>query len=292
MKIESSLESGLKVYLESNMKDRIELSNGIEEVHLLNDVVCKFPTYVPTKPWRIANAEELKILKPSIEELSNYQIVGIISLPIFLKTKFKKLSLNNCNSYSDLNKITETEEFKDLQSKTITYFEKWAVNKNSAIPHNIYMGEPGLSNNTFNKMEEYYIGMHLDSWERKSFIERPKARNRICINLGKEPRYLLFYNLTYKEMALKSGFTETFINSNHSPNDVLYKFYSDYSKYPIVKIKIYPYEAYLAPTENIIHDGCTEGNQYKDINFAFRGYYKIPTVKTSLFQKIKSLIVN
>jgi hypothetical protein len=276
------MEIGLKIYLDKHIKDRILLSDGIQQVDTLNGQICKSKVFIAKKPWRLPTENESDILIAKKNDLLNYQIVGILNLPSDLKNKFKNLKLDECKNYNEITKITNTEIYKNVLKDTIEYFEKSSLEKKSSIPHNIYLGEPNLTNNTFNQKEQSYIGLHLDSWEARYSDSKEKARNRICINLGKEPRYLLFYNLQFNEMAKMCGVTE--MKRNDNPYEMLYKFFDIYKSYPVIKIKINPYEVYLAPTENIIHDGSTEGTVNKDLNLAIRGFFKIP-IKQNFFYK-------
>lgn len=270
------LKYGLKIFCGKGINDRIELSNGVECVSSLNGIACRAPVYVARKPWRRPSREEMSRLLASEKDDNNYQFVSITPVPDFLKKQFEEIALYKCATVMEVNRVTQTPAYLKALQDTVTFYEKIAAEKNAAIPHHIYFGEPNLPNNTYNKKENYFIGLHLDSWEQKASHERAAARNRICINLGKEPRWLLFYNVGYMDMGRMAGFAESFLHKPHNPYEVLYKFFDMYADYPVLKIRIDPYEAYIAPTENIIHDGCTEGTVHKDINLAIRGYYRMP----------------
>ena len=46
--------------------------------------------------------------------------------------------------------------------------------------------------------------------------------------------------------------------------------------YPVVAIEIAPGEAYIAPTEDLIHDGCSEGMKNNDVCLTMLGYFSRP----------------
>jgi len=267
------ISAGLKIYLDKQIKDRILLSAGVMKVDMLNGIPCKGPTFTPRKPWRVPSVAETEVLTAKKEDLSSHQTIGLIRLESRLADRFRKLGLEDCKSHQEIHGISGTVQYKDLLNDTITYYEKFAQLRNSSIPHNIYLGEPNLLNNTFNQKEKTFIGLHLDSFERGSDT-RESARNRICINLGKDPRYLLFYNITFDRMADMCGMKK--VERNGNPYEVLHTFFDRFREYPVCRIQINPYEAYIAPTENVIHDGSTEGTGNLDINLAIRGYFKIP----------------
>lgn len=276
------IKPGLKIYLDKQFKDRILLSAGVQRVETLNEIPCKTPTYIPQKPWRNPSKEEIDILTATKNDLSSHQTVGIVKLADNLATKFKRFDFANCKNYYEISTLSATGEYKALLNETISYYEKFADIKNSSIPHNIYLGAANLLNNTFNQKEKTFIGLHLDSFERNSET-REGARNRICINLGRDPRYLLFYNLQFDQMAEMCNMKK--VDRNGNPYEILHTFFERFNTYPVIKIQINPYEAYIAPTENVIHDGSTEGTKNLDINLAIRGYFKIPK-SNSLFTKL------
>jgi hypothetical protein len=192
--------AGLKIYLDRRVKDRLLLSDGVQRVDMLNGILCKSPTYIPRKPWRSPSEQEIDMLTAAKSDLSSHQTVGIVKLPANLAAKFEKLGFANCKNHHETSILSATKEYKTLLNEIISYYEKFSDVKDASIPHNIYLGEANLLNNTFNQKEKTFIGLHLDSFERNSET-RESARNRICINLGKDPRYLVFYNLQFDQMA-------------------------------------------------------------------------------------------
>ena len=58
-------------------------------------------------------------------------------------------------------------------------------------------------------------------------------------------------------------------------------FLSNYPDYPVIKIRVSPGEAYIAPTENMIHDGCTINKQFFDVIMTIRGNFNLPSQSKS-----------
>ena len=54
-------------------------------------------------------------------------------------------------------------------------------------------------------------------------------------------------------------------STNLSILELQHKFFDRFSDYPVFMLSIEPGEAYIAPTENIIHDGSTYFKQHCDI---------------------------
>src|SRR5262249_50026663 len=50
----------------------------------------------------------------------------------------------------------------------------------------------GLRTSTFDAGTSRRLGLHLDSWDRMPLLRRHTARVRVCVNLGRRARSLLF----------------------------------------------------------------------------------------------------
>jgi hypothetical protein len=123
-----------------------------------------------------------------------------------------------------------------------------------------------------NRAQHYYVGMHLDTWEKAPVAERHLAKNRICINLGREDRYFLFVNLTLGRM-LRAVRGESGSDADFYGTDLGHDFMRAFPGYPVVKLTLRPREAYIAPTENVIHDATSVGKRYPDIALHIIGYF-------------------
>lgn len=269
------IEQGFRIHINKRKhQNRISLSQGIKEVLILNTVDCANRTFIPREPWRKPTLSELNKLISEDKINTTYQDVALLSLPKNLIKIFKKIGLDKSKTINEAIQKTKTKSYEDVVNSTINFFQKKSERKIEHKEHNIYFGKNKLTTTTWNKSTKSYIGLHLDNFEAFDSEFRHHARNRICINLGKEPRYLLFYNLEFRQMKKKFKIIQDDYNGN--PYLVLHKFFEEYKNYPVVRIKIMPYELYLAPTENIVHDGSTINTNSPDINLAIRGFFDIP----------------
>jgi hypothetical protein len=118
----------------------------------------------------------------------------------------------------------------------------------------------GLLTCTYDEQNRCLIGLHIDNFFARPLDSRSAAPNRLCINIGDSPRYLLFINLTLLQiqtMLRGGGVGETDLTQADWRIDRL--FLSRFPDYPVVQLRIDPGEAYIAPTENLIHDSTTFG---------------------------------
>ncbi|WP_225731874.1 MULTISPECIES: hypothetical protein [unclassified Nocardia] len=117
------------------------------------------------------------------------------------------------------------------------------------------------------------VGLHVDSWYRSPLAERAAAPNRLSVNLGQHDRCLLCVNapLHVMEQVLREG---NMLEGADNPRYALGKrFMEMFPRYPVTKVTIHPGEAYIAPTENVLHDGYAQPHGQIDLQFNCRGYF-------------------
>ncbi|HKU44679.1 MAG TPA: radical SAM protein [Polyangiales bacterium] len=125
------------------------------------------------------------------------------------------------------------------------------------------------------RTEHYYVGLHMDTWEAIPIWQRNLARNRICLNLGRDDRYLLFINLTMQKINDLLGHADLAQSNQYYGTDLGHEFMQTYPAYPVTRLRIRPREAYIAPTDNFIHDGSSAGGRHPDIALHMLGYFGI-----------------
>lgn len=267
------------IFIYDNDFDRLTVSDGAVLVNELNGLPCKKVTYIPKPPWLNANS-----IKYGVNE-SNYLLnVSVGKLNNNLIQQLQKIKIGECKTLRDLYIIQESSEYKICIQSIIKHLSSFNYDGTKMTQHSLYFCDSSLWNNTFNKHDNEYLGMHLDSYERQMLNDRNKSRNRICINLGLQSRFLLFYRTPIMEMASQVNNT----SDNQNINEIYGKYMSLNIKEPIYKIEVKPFEYYIAPTESIIHDGSNWPSSSPDINLVFRGsfFYK----KTSIFTNLLNLI--
>jgi len=111
---------------------------------------------------------------------------------------------------------------------------------------------------TWDRNDQKFTGLHIDRWERKSLTSYKSARNRVCLNMGPRPRYLVFMTLDLLAIAARYGIDQTAsITTSHAQIHL-----REHPIMPVYRLRIEPGEAYIAPTESLIHDGqasCAAG---------------------------------
>jgi hypothetical protein len=90
--------------------------------------------------------------------------------------------------------------------------------------------------------------------------ERRTSSNRLCLNLGQGDRYLLFVNRGIDEARTMLD-EANFIDRPNAENvtTLTASFLKLAPDTPVYALRIRPGEAYVAPTEYVIHDGFVPG---------------------------------
>ncbi len=145
----------------------------------------------------------------------------------------------------------------------------------SARALGIGINPPGLRTTTINGASGLHLGLHLDSWYQLPVERRNHAPARLCVNLGHEPRRLLFINLPISVVAQRLAQLEA-LPPQAGPTDLARRFMERFPDEPVIALEIAPGEAYIAPTENLIHDGCTEDMRSADICLTVLGRFRRP----------------
>lgn len=127
----------------------------------------------------------------------------------------------------------------------------------------VSMSPGGLNTITPNR-DRSLTGLHVDSWDGLVLGERRRGSNRLVINIGTSPRYLIFSPYEVAVIAEAMGW------SDETGLDVARAFLQGDRR--VYRLEVRPGEAYLAPTENFIHDVSSIGSDGPDRALMLRGF--------------------
>jgi hypothetical protein len=269
------------------LASRLQLSAGTRRAADDPDLASLYAedTFVPRAPWRQLSDKELAQLSfdPSRggQEWNSSTDVAIICIPSDI--------VRNFTDILDQHRICDNAKAEYYRS--ITKQPLWKENSLALRDHltrisrghldQIYLRVAEADQLTLTKDEfgaegkrHRRAGLHVDHWDGLPLRHRHRARNRICINLSREPRYALFFNLPMWDMFKSIGMRD--------PEDVYsdfrgfylgQRFMKAWPDYPVVRMRLDPGEAYILPTDNLIHDASTEGNHCRDITLTYLGQF-------------------
>lgn len=276
---------------------RISLNDGVD---LLPTSVAESSGYVngsfiPKRSWRKLSIQEQQILlntgDSSRSDWSLGESIGIIRLPKAVLQPLHLILEKSFNSTSASSLFFDQTEHPASVSRCIQDIEQWihpySLMSQQAQVLGLNISSTGLITTTKDRRNYLphhpFTGLHIDSWESAPLRARYRSSNRLCINLGQETRYLLFINLTLMKMFQLLGLSkEADIHKYYRGAQIPQEFMGNFSSYPVIKLSLEPNEAYIAPTENIIHDASTLDKVKNDIILTFLGKFGMPQAEQPL----------
>lgn len=228
--------------------------------------------YLPVPDWRPLNFGEKNILTSNVDIKNRVSTIstGKISKELFDYSRF--IGVHELSSLDDTTAFTKSGIYEAFRRKIFDFFYDYIETPENLCMLKLSCQCAALEVSTFNTDTQRLLGLHFDSWNPLDSLQRNLSRNRMCINFGKEPRDFIFINLTLPTMIKKSKIDIKKIKEN---NDILHIFFSRFPKYSVKKLTINPGQYYIAPTENIPHDGSTAGKIHPDIFLTILGYFKV-----------------
>lgn len=158
------------------------------------------------------------------------------------------------------------EKIENFVFKVCQDTEAFEFHRLSVIPSGRYVTSINLNEDNFE-----YLGLHIDHSTSFNIENAHLSQNRICINIGNENRFLFVINLTLKQ--IQQMLSEKTDVSKLNVENITDYFFKYFPNYPVLKIKQKPFEYYIAPTDNCIHDGSTFNNNFLDITITFLGKF-------------------
>jgi hypothetical protein len=115
------------------------------------------------------------------------------------------------------------------------------------------------------------IGLHVDEWFRSRTGPRAERPGRLVLNLGRQARSFFFINIPVDKM--RSYIEINRLPENLGGSEIGQCFMQSHPRYPVIRLTIAPGAAYIAPTENLVHDGSSAGNSNVDIAAHVLGFF-------------------
>ncbi|MCC3411677.1 MULTISPECIES: hypothetical protein [unclassified Microcoleus] len=264
------LIQGVRILLNYNditWENRLFLSSGTEQASVSTDRAltpyCS-DAIVPRLPWRTLTSLEQKILFSSKLENLPSLYVSILNIPQNILGY-----LNDLGSVEDhrlLKYVLQKERVKKGISLIQEYIETFRIQSAELSEYRIGWNAPNQMTVTVGS-DSCRVGLHIDN-------QRGSSLHRISINLGSEPRYFLFINLSIEQLyRLLSETDDNVVSKTSGSSRIGRAFMQLFPNYPVVKLRVNPGEAYIAPTEHITHDGCTEVTESLDVFFTLRSLF-------------------
>jgi hypothetical protein len=284
------LIKGVRILLKYNditRKNRLLLSSGTEQASVSTDRAsipyCN-DAIVPRLPWRTLTSMEQQILLSSKLEKLPSLYVNILNIPQNILCYLNELG--NVENHNLLKDVLQKERVRKGINLIQKYIETLRIQSAELSEYRIGWNAPKQMTVTVGS-NNCRVGLHIDN-------QRGSSLHRISINLGSEPRYFLFINLSIDQLyKLVSETDSNVVSKTSGSSKICLAFMQLFPNYPVVKLRVNPGEAYIAPTEHITHDGCTEGTSSLDVFFTMRTIFDCqPRVQHSVVMSSRSPPLN
>lgn len=245
--------------------DRVELSNGTRAANEQETADrSDGPAYeqgarLPREPWRPPTQNELQSLVTTEVPHDMATSVAVVKLPSDFSAAKRNEIWSGTPEALETNLVLPLLSICELRAP----FHCTGPNRSPA----------NLETVTVDNRIGRYIGLHVDIWDRLEIGSLHLATNRVCVNIGQSDRYLLFLPFLLSNIAgllvqeMGPGWQ---LPRRHTL--IGRQFMQRFPEIPVVRCRIAPGEAYIAPTENLVHDGSSAGQSAGDEQFTIRGH--------------------
>ena len=247
-------------------KGRLRVSSGIAP--LIDDRAA--PEAVkPRSDWRELTDKEFDLLtSPPDENHLDSEFVCTWRIPSKINERFegiRRATLKH-NKLSVITNLFSHSEFRRGRMELFNYLRDSGLSGDVTLLGN-YCSPTGMEVTSIGSQDKSLVGLHIDSWKSESIGARGIGfPSRLAMNMGPETRYLLFINLSIRQIIERA----TWPIQDH-PNRFTTDFFQNCPNYPVIRLSVEPGEGYSAPTEYMIHDSTTVGKDYCDALFTILG---------------------
>jgi len=253
---------------------RIAVTHGTREPRE-DESNYKDKARLPHADWWRLKDNELAQLRSSTRSPGSLNFAALIDLPAELRQRALELGRQLAGEGKDAGPREGGELEKALAGELGALL---APDSEARLLGSLVQAG-GLLTSTLDPTDNKRQGLHVDSWARVGLFERGTAPNRVCVNLGTEPRRLLLLDLGVDQIAGQMGGPAAM-----NPTDIARAFLALHPTYPVLSIEVGPGEAYVASTENLVHDGSTLGNSAADVTLTLLGQFRRERIADFLLQ--------
>jgi hypothetical protein len=261
----------IKIYIAPDCKEsanRIELSSGTrladvrETADLVHGAAYEDGARLPREPRRRPTEAEAESLILTEVPSNMATSVAIVKLPGEFSIDRQEAMRSGKIESLEINLLQPLRTICELGEPLHCI----GPSKNPAI----------LKTITINHDVGRYNGLHIDNWDQLDLDSRHRATNRICINIGQDDRYFLFLPISLMEIA--SVLSKEMGPEWEAPARFTLigrQFMELFPELPIIRRRLAPGEAYVAPSENLVHDGSSGGQSHVGEQFTIRGHIRL-----------------
>ncbi|GJH16157.1 MULTISPECIES: hypothetical protein [Caballeronia] len=260
--------------LVEQLAERLSVCEGVR-VERLSDK-ADYPVLMPRDDWKPIDQETLgKFIRGGARRVRG-NCIGLMSIPEYAHAPILSfLEWYFEGGPKDVEQCSREEHRLDVLRQI---YDAPECPRTSTRP--IFFGvarnTPDASCATIDREIDSLVGLHIDNFDNLPSSQRMRGRNRISANVGTESRYFIFMPHEAAEMAsliLASSGQEDAERLEWDQRELVWRFFELFPRTPIYRVEVRPGEAYMAPTENIMHEGSTLGTTADDWSIVWFGEF-------------------
>jgi hypothetical protein len=264
-------------------QDRLQVNRGTREASItFGKNAYEAAARIPDAGWRSPTTQERQLNSISEGSRQTGNAIGVVRLPPTLLEPFRVLraaasAVWRVEEIEHLLNAPDSEEGVRLVADYVKRkFQKPGMH--TEMEGGICAKSPGLMTLSVQSETSKFVGLHVDDWYSFPLQRRSFAPNRICVNIGSEDRFLLYLDLPIERIHKELRRLGTGAPPDADGTGIARVFMSLLPRYPVNRLRIHPGEAYIAPTENIVHDASTIEMATIDLSLQLRGQFELSTV--------------
>jgi len=250
----------------AEITERVQLSSGTRFALPADDGPRKYRpgAVIPRGPWRAATAADLAAHFDADDRWQRHGSIAFATLPTATRRAIEQLGMASLSA-ADAN---DHRLIARLGKACLEIIADHFHCSPGTRCYGIGVNGPDLLTTSIDRNIDRIVGLHVDHWDQLPLTARATANNRLAINVGDSTYYFMVVPTTLETMAGRLGlpFGDA-VDLNALPGD----FMAAFPDLPVWRIEIAPGDVYIAPTDNVIHDGSTSGVGTSSRQLVFRG---------------------
>ncbi len=249
------------------LQDRLRLSAGTRPARARDSRTLAFRpgAFVPAGPWRAPDGTGISGFCEQDGAWDAARSVCVLRLPPRRRRELARLGLATASH----DRLKRDDFLAETAAACLGIMADFVTCGPATRCHGVGVNRPGMLTTSIDYRIDRLVGLHVDHWDGLPLTQRARAGNRLAINVGTSPYYIFMLAPTLGDMARMTGAAlEDATDLNRLPGDFL----AAHPALPVCRIRILPGDVYVAPTDNIIHDGSTRGGRVESRQIVFRGH--------------------
>lgn len=260
-----------------SLRERLDTTRGVEQTagRIVDGVAYRDGAICPRSDWRSVTDDELVSLLAPAHDVEPGLTIDIAPVPASFLRTFHDLGMGAPRTEQDYAAFIRLPTYQAALERALPQLAPFIASPDglqllgtSVQGGNLWSttthADPGQPNRL--------SGLHVDNWDRLPLGERARGRRQMCINLGRDDRYFVFVRSDVDAVVSALGMS---FDRSTSYIGIGRELFARFPGTSIARVRVSSGEMYVAPTDNLIHDGTTLGSSSPDITLNLRGHFHV-----------------